>query len=111
MLSKRIELDMAEEFYYILDSVRYTVITELAGSQIESVWVNIQNKKHSLALGVMYRPPSSNNEYFDNIFDQIDNVISHNDNIFLMGDLNEDYKFDNKAFASNGSFVWHEAVN
>ena len=58
------------------------------------MWVNIQYKKHSLALGVMYRPPSSNNDYFDNSFDQIDNVISHNDNIFLMGDLNEDYKFD-----------------
>ena len=51
-------------------------------------------KKQHIALGVMYRPPSSNNAYLKSMLDQIDNVFSYNENIILMGDLNYDYKHD-----------------
>ena len=48
----------------------------------------------------MHRPPSSNTEYFQNMLNQIDIVLSHNVNILLMGDLNYDYKFD-ESLSSN----------
>ena len=51
------------------------------------MWANIQCDKQHLALGVMYRPPSSNNAYLTSMLDQIDNVFSYNENIILMGDL------------------------
>ncbi len=46
---------------YIKEGIQYTEITDLAGSEVEGVWANIQCDKQHLALGVMYRPPSSDN--------------------------------------------------
>ena len=85
---------------YIREGIAYNEITDLTGSQVESVWISIKSKRHSLAIGVMYRPPSSNTEYFQNMLDQIENVLSLNVNILLMGDLNYDYKFD-ESLSSN----------
>ena len=45
-------------------------------------------------LGVVYREPSSNNDYFNCVLNQIDHVHSLNGNIILMGDLHYNYKFD-----------------
>ena len=64
------------------------------------MWANIQCDKQHLALGVMYRPPSSNNAYLKSTLDQIDNVFSYNENIILIGDLNYDYKRD-ESLSSN----------
>ena len=69
---------------YIREGIAYNEITDLTGSQVESVWISIKSKRHSLAIGVMYRPPSSNTEYFQNMLDQIENVLSLNVNILLM---------------------------
>ena len=79
---------------YIKEGIQYTEITDLAGSEVEGVWANIQCDKQHLALGVICRPPSSNNAYLKSMLDQIDNVFSYNENIILMGDLNYDYKLD-----------------
>ena len=59
------------------------------------MWANIQCGKQHLALGAMYRPPSSNNAYLMSMLDQIDNVFFYyNENIILMGNLNYDYKLE-----------------
>ena len=85
---------------YIKEGIQYNEITNLAGSEAESVWANIQCDKQQLALGIMYRPPSSNHAYLKSMLDQIDNVYSYNENVILMGDLNYDYKLD-ESFSSN----------
>ena len=41
----------------------------------------------------IYRPPSSNNDYFNCVLNQFDHVHSLNENIILMGDLNCNYTF------------------
>ena len=51
-------------------------------------------QKRDLMLGVVYRPPSSNNYYFNCVLNQIDHVHSLNENIILVGDLNYNYTFD-----------------
>ena len=53
---------------YIKEGMQYTEITDLAGLEVEGVWANIQCDKQHLALGVMYRPPSSNNAYRQRFF-------------------------------------------
>ena len=86
---------------YIKEGIQYTEITDLAGSEVEGVWANIQCDKQHLALGViMYRAPSSNNAYLKSMLDQIDNVFSYNENIILMGDINYDYKLS-ESLSSN----------
>ena len=64
------------------------------------MWANNQCDKQQLALGIMYRPPSSNHAYLKSMLDQIDNVYSYNENVMLMGDLNYDYKLD-ESLSSN----------
>ena len=79
---------------YIKEGIFYDQegLTVLTCPNNESVWVNIKCAKNGLALGIMYRPPSSVNEYFNNMLDQIDNVFSYYEDVVLMGDLNYDYK-------------------
>ena len=77
---------------YIKEGIFYDQegLTVLTCPNIESVWLNIKCGKNGLALGIMYRPPSSVNEYFNNMLDQIDNVFSCYEEVVLMGDLNYD---------------------
>ena len=79
---------------YIKEGIFYDQdgLTVLTCPNIESVWVNIKCAKNGLALGIMYRPPSSVNEYFNNMLDHIDNVFSYYEDVVLMWDLNYDYK-------------------
>ena len=71
---------------YVKDGIKYTKITDLTSTLVESTWINIKQ----LAVGVMYRPPSSNVEYFTNMLDQLDHIYSKYDNVILLGDLNYD---------------------
>ena len=68
---------------YIKEGIQYNEITNLAGSEVESVWANIQCDKQQLALGIMYRPPSSNHAYLKSMLDQIYNVYSYNENVMI----------------------------
>ena len=63
---------------YVEDGIDYSEITELASEQVESVWIKLMYKKETLMLGVVYRPPSSNNDYFNCVLNQIDHVHSIN---------------------------------
>ena len=78
---------------YVKDGIKYTNITNTTSSSVESTWINIKHTGESLAVGVMYRPPSANAEYFSNMLDQLDHVHSEYDNVILLGDLNHNYVF------------------
>ena len=71
---------------YVKDGIKYTKITDLTSTLVESTWINIKQ----LAVGVMYRPPSSDVEYFTNMLDQLDHIYSKYDNVILLGYLNYD---------------------
>ena len=83
---------------YVKYGIKYTKITIMTSSSVESAWINIQHIDESLAVGVMYRPPSANAEYFSNMLDQLDHVHSVYDNIILLGDLNHNYVFGERLF-------------
>ena len=59
---------------YVKDGITYTNITNMTSSSVESTWINIKHTDESLAVGVMYIPPSANAEYFSNMLDQLDHV-------------------------------------
>ena len=86
---------------YVKDGIDYSEMTELASEQVESVWIKLMYNKEMLMLGMVYRPPSSNNNDFNCVLTQIDHVHSLNENIILMGDLNYNYKFDESIAAIN----------
>ena len=58
----------------VKDGIKYTKITSMTSASVESTWINIKHIDESLALGVMYRPPSANAEYFSNMLDQLDHL-------------------------------------
>ena len=85
---------------YVKDGIKYTNITNMTSSSVESTWINIKHTGESLAVGVMYRPPSANAEYFSNMLDQLDHVHSEYDNVILLGDLNHNYVFGERLRAN-----------
>ena len=54
-------------------------------------FIKIEHNNDSLAVDVMYRPPSANVEYFTSMLDVLDQIYSTNNNVILFGDLNHDY--------------------
>ena len=60
-------------------------------THVDSVFIIIERNNDSLAVGVMYRHPSANVEYFTSMLDLIDQIYSNNNNVVLLGDLNYDY--------------------
>ena len=85
---------------YVNDGIKHTNITNMTSSSVESTWINIKHTDESLAVGVMYRPPSANAVYFSNMLDQLDHVHSEYDNVVLLGDLNHNYVFGERMCAN-----------
>ena len=63
-------------------------------SQVESVWISTRLKGDNVAIGIMYRPPSADNDYFSAMLNQLDFIHDKFDKVILMGDLNFNYDFD-----------------
>ena len=84
---------------YVRDGITYTTITSMTSSSVESTWINTKHTDESLAVGVMYRPPSANAEYFNNMLDQLDHMHSVYDNVISPGDLNDNYVFGERRRA------------
>ena len=78
---------------YIADHVKYSRRFDLESSDIESIWleIKVENSKPFLICSV-YRPPSSASNWCDIFSDQIDKAVTVCDEIYIMGDLNIDFK-------------------
>ena len=50
-----------------------------------------------IALGIMYRPPSADKNYYNEMLNQLDFIHSKFDKVLLMGDLNYNYMCDSSA--------------
>ena len=57
----------------------------------ESIWAYTKLKNNHLAIGSVYRPPSSNVKYFDYINDDLEFITSKGYDIIVLGDFNVDY--------------------
>jgi hypothetical protein len=81
---------------YLKSSLKYKVLHNF-GTIIESLWVHISIDHKEFVIGTIYRPPSSNNEYCEEIFNEIERLKSLYTNIVLLGDLNYDYNEFSKS--------------
>ena len=87
--------------FYIKEGVRFQVIDLNVSNNVESLWIKIQCVSVSVALGVVYRPPSANVSYYDSMLDQLDHIHAHYDKVILMGDLNYNYLSENYKSSNN----------
>ena len=67
----------------------------------ESVWVVISAKNVKLAVASIYRPPSSNTDYLNDIMNEVEQIVSNFDKLVLLGDLNLNYIQDDGSYNRN----------
>ena len=94
---------------YIRDNIKRKLRTDLFIPGIESLWVEMSIPNGGpYFIGTMYRPPSTRNEYYEKMIENIELAASNNKEIILLGDLNFDYKLD-ESLSSNPVY-WIEAL-
>jgi hypothetical protein len=76
--------------FYIKDHVKFETIEMNVSHSVESVWVKLNVQSDSIVTGVMYRPPSANSIYYNDMLNQLDYIHSKYDKVILMGDMNYD---------------------
>ena len=74
---------------YIKNNIRFKEIQ--LDSDIESLWIKITEKKNSLIVGTIYRPPDARNCYYDKILDEIQSIERNTNDLIILGDLNYNY--------------------
>ncbi len=79
--------------FYIKEQLKYKVLSDI-NSGIESLWLEIEGGKDKLILGTIYRPPDTDNRYYESMLDEIEKAKNINENVLLLGDLNFNYKID-----------------
>ena len=82
---------------YIRDSIAYKIRSDIALSalHVENLWIEFKLLMNvSWLMCSMYRPPSAGINYYKGVLDIMDRASIQNKEIFLLGDLNLDYKVD-----------------
>jgi len=76
---------------WIADNIACKRRTDLESRDIELLWLEIRSNNLRILLGVIYRPPNTDDSFWDNLSDNLTNIHeSHNGKIILIGDLNAD---------------------
>ena len=78
---------------YIKQDVQFERRNDIESPDIESIWIDIKLKNSKpLSVCSVYRPPSSKAEWFESFSKQIEKALSISDEIYIMGDINVDFK-------------------
>ena len=72
--------------FYIKSGIKFSKLNMTTG--IESLWISIKDGKSLVAVGTIYRPPNSDNTYFEKILDEIQYVTNKFRDLVILGDLN-----------------------
>ena len=73
---------------YIKDSLKCRIKNEIKTSRdTETIWMEINNNRESLILGLIYRPPNLDRLNSNNIFDEITRACRCN-KVCIVGDFN-----------------------
>lgn len=74
---------------YVRDSIVCKRRGDLEINDLEAVWVEVRVKSKVLLIGGFYRPPNSDNNYFNLILESLDRAYNTNIiDIIILGDLN-----------------------
>ena len=76
---------------YVKDCYDFSLCAELMFENVETLWGKMTYNKNTFLLCVLYRPPSANDSYFNDILDMIEKTTVNGQDCILLGDLNYDY--------------------
>ena len=80
---------------YVREGINVIPVEALNSSEIEALWLKVKVPNQApLLVCSMYRPPSANTEYYEQMLEIIDASLNISDNIIILGDLNYDYVVD-----------------
>ena len=100
---------------YICNNLSHKVIY-LGNGSFECVIVSIQLGHCKVCVCLLYRPPNSSNDFFDNLYDVLCTLdISLFSNFLLLGDFNIDFLLQSHPLFSKlacitSSFLLHQVV-
>ena len=75
---------------YIKNNLCFKRRTELESNDIENIWIEINSLKNKFLVGLFYRPPNSQAEYWESFDENIEQVTDQNTNMIIFGDFNQD---------------------
>ena len=76
--------------FYVKDSLNFHDRKDI-GNGIESIWITVKQQDKLVIIGTIYRPPSANSVYYDDMLSEIQRAHDICSNVIVMGDLNYDY--------------------
>ena len=76
---------------YVKETVKFELVEANVSTNIESLWIKVKCYTEHVTIGVIYRPPSANANYYSDLLDQLDHMHAHHDKVIAMGDLNFNY--------------------
>ena len=80
---------------YVKDILSPTVINDICFSDVvESVWVKITSHGRPLIVGSIYRPPSTNTDYWNACVNQVEFILSLSRDVVILGDFNLQFHSD-----------------
>ena len=79
--------------FYVKECLNYHVHYDI-GNAIESVWISVKQSNENVIIGTIYRPPSSNSKYYDDMLNEIQRARDISNHVIIMGDLNYNYVLD-----------------
>ena len=93
---------------YIKNSCKYKLREDITSKfhMIECIWIELQvQKSKSVLICSVYRAPSANSDYFNNIIDMITYASLENEQLVITGDLNYNYVFDENLHRNPLHFI------
>ena len=86
---------------YVHSKLLPELCPNLQSPEIECIWITITLKSRKILVGSIYRLPSAKASYTKAIFNCIENAVTFNDDLVVLGDLNWDYnRYPDKKFIS-----------
>ena len=79
---------------YVKECLKFNRRLDLEIHDIESIWVEINFEKTQMLVCSMYRPPSSDRDYYEKMSDSIESACLEDKIVVIIGDLNFNYIFD-----------------
>ena len=79
---------------YIKDSLIVMRRNDLEITDVECIWLEITMSNKNILLCSMYRPPSANASYFDNMLNMFEKACFEDKLINIIGDLNINTDYD-----------------
>ena len=92
---------------YIKETLRHTYCPDLTNfNNTEVVWVRIDNKSSpSFYVSCVYNPKADDENYYQCMLNNFENVLAKNKEIVILGDLNINYIFDENLCENQAHFI------